>query len=162
MIEACVISAHKKRNTIESAMLAMNIDSTCRECSERENAPEAFLLSNTTFSNSLLAVNTFFLEDGQLLNCPGLPLIGASFDPDWGFSRVELGQRRGSRAEFQVPSGHPDTFTNGSTWGYRLCPIDNSEIPDLITQLFNIRTKLAKLRKQHNSKADLKVMVTEL
>ncbi len=162
MTEACVVSAKKKRITVGSAKPAMNIDSICQECSERENAPEAFLLSNTSFGNSLLAVSTFFLEDGQLLNCPGLPLVGAVFDPDWGFSRAELKQRHGSRAEFRVPSGHPDTFTSGSTWGYRLCPIDNSEIPDLIKQLVHIRTELARPRKQPNAKAGLKSTVTEL
>jgi hypothetical protein len=139
-----------------------DIERICEECNERERPPEIFVLSSKSMSNALLAVKVEFLEDGQLLGCPGLPLVGAVFDPDWGFARAEVESRALQPAEFRVPKGHPNTFTSGDTWGYRLCPIDNHEIPDLIRELARIRVELAKPRNKPNGERGVAVTLTEL
>jgi len=43
------------------------------------------------------------LEDGQQLPCPGMPFVGAAFDPDWGFASAEFEQHRDGSAAFRVP-----------------------------------------------------------
>jgi hypothetical protein len=102
-----------------------------------------------------------FLEQGQLLACPGLPLVGAAFDPDWGFARAEIKLDPDGKADFRLPSGHFDTFRDGDTSRYRLCPVDAQEIPQLIRQLAHIRAELAKPRTSP-SKNGINVVATEL
>ena len=162
MIEACSDSAQEICEFIGFEKPDMDIERICQECSEMEKPQDVFLLSSRSIGNSLLAVKVEFLEDGQLLVCPGLPLVGAAFDPDWGFARVEFETHNEGHAEFRIPRGRPDTFTHGDTSGYRLCPIDNHEIPDAIRQLAHIRAELAKPRMQPNVETGIKVTLTGL
>jgi hypothetical protein len=120
----------------------MDIDTVCKKCSEDENSPQVFLLSDR-IAGSLLGVSTSFLEEGQLLQCPSLPLAGAAFDPNWGFSQAVVGTDAIGRTKFQLPEVHHRFLNSGDTHGYRLCVIENTEIPEVIAQLENIRSALA-------------------
>jgi hypothetical protein len=156
------ISTQENRAFIGLEHPADDIERICQVCSEKEIPPKVFLLSSVS-SNSLLVVRVEFLEDGQLITCPGLPLVGAVFGPDWGYARAELSIRSDGTAEFREPSGHPDTFMNGDTWGYRLCPIDNQEIPQSLAQLACIRAQLAKpTRRPERDGCFVEVRLTEL
>ncbi len=162
MSRAGSVSEKGKHAIIDPEHPTLGIERICRECSEEAEPPDVFLLSGRTAGNSLLAVSTFFLEDSQLLGCPGLPLVGAVFDPDWGFARGEIGVRPDASAEFRVPHGNADTFTVGDTSGYRLCPIDHHEIPDAIRQLAQIRAALAKTGHRPSEETGIRVTLTEL
>jgi hypothetical protein len=160
--EATGVPMQAQYGIVEPEMRTGDIERICQECGERERPPEVFLMSSRSIGNALLAVKVEFLEDGQLLGCPGLPLVGAVFDPDWGFARAEIESRELQPTEFRVPKGHPDTFTGGDTWGYRLCPIGSYEIPDVIGELAHIRTELAKPRSRPNREPAVKITLTEL
>jgi hypothetical protein len=160
MIEAGNVSAQEEFASVGFAHTNLDIERICQERSEEAKPPEVFLLSCRSLANSLLAVNVEFLEKGQLVPYPRLPLFGEAFDPDWGFARAEIKLHGAGPAEFQVPPGHPDTFTNGSTWGYRVCPIDSREIPDTIAQLAHIRAELAKPRQRPSERAGSEITVT--
>jgi hypothetical protein len=162
MVETVNVLSQEKHASIGLAQPNIDIERICQEYSEAEKSPKVFLMSSRSVANSLVAVKVEFLEDGQHLTCPGLPLVGAAFDPDWGFARVEIELHQGKPGEFRVPSGHPDTFTSGDTWGYRLCPIENHEIPDVIRQLAHIRAELAKPRQHSETKTGIEVSITEL
>jgi hypothetical protein len=144
-----------------SARANTDIERILEECSERTQVPEVLLLTSESVDGAILAINMEFLEQGQLLACPGLPLVGAAFDPDWGFARVEIKLIPDSKADFHLAGGHFDTFRDGDTSGYRLCPIDAQEIPQLIRQLAHIRAELAKPRTTP-SKNGINIAVTEL
>ncbi|MFZ1014676.1 MAG: hypothetical protein WAN28_15135, partial [Terracidiphilus sp.] len=53
------------------------IEKICRERAETPNPSEAFLISDPSVENCLLAAYTTFLERGENLRWPGLPLLGA-------------------------------------------------------------------------------------
>ena len=160
--EATGVPLQAQYGIVGTEMRIGDIERICQECSERERPPEVFLMSSKSMRNALLAVKVQFLEDGQLLGCPGLPLVGAEFDPDWGFARAEIELRDLQPAEFRVPKGHPDTFTSGDIWGYRFCPIGSYEITDAIRELARIRAELAKPRSKPNGEPGVGVTLTEL
>ena len=116
-MEACEASAQEKCTVIGRERPDLDIDRICQERSEEPNPPEVFLLSGRSTVNSLLVVSTEFLEDGQLLPCPGPPLVGAVFDPDWGYARVEIDLRRNGASEFRLPLGRFETFRDGDILG---------------------------------------------
>jgi hypothetical protein len=156
------VMAQDRSEFIGLASGRVDIERICQESSELEKPPSVLLVSSRSIGNSLLAVRVEFLEDGQLLAWPGMQLVGATFDPDWGLTRVEFEMLQENLGEFQVPHGPPDTFTNGDTWGYRLCPIDSHEIPDVIRQLAQLRVELAKPRQRSKDQKGVKVSVTDL
>ena len=160
--KACDASVQERFGFIGREMPDVDIEQICQERSEMENPPGAFLLSVGSAANSLLAVRVEFLEDGQLLPCPPPPLAGATFDPDWGYARAEIELLQGQSAEFRLPQGRFETFRDGDTWGYRMCPIDNCEIPNVVRQLARIRAELAKPRHQAATETGIKVTITEL
>jgi hypothetical protein len=162
MMEAFGASAQEKCAVIGRERPDLDIEQICRERSEEPRPPEAFLLSGRSSANSLLLVSRVFLEDGQLLPCPAPPLVGAVFGPDWGFARAEVEFRTDGVSEFRLPLGRFETFRDGDIWGYRMCPIDNHQIPDAVRQLANIREELVKPRQQHDGETGVKVTVTEL
>ena len=162
MIEAGSVSVQTNHAFIGLAQADVDIERICRESSEKAQPPEVFLLTSESVGSALLGISLAFLERGQLLPCPGLPLVGAAFDPDWGFARAEIKLHRDGSAEFCLPRDRPDTFTEGDMFGYRLCPIDNHEIPDVMSQLAYIRAELAKPRQQPATGAGIKVTVTGL
>jgi hypothetical protein len=141
-------SAKSDCMTIDFALLDMDIERICQGCSETENPPQIFFLSGRSLTNSLLVASVEFLEEGQLLACPGLPLAGAAFDPGWGFARAEVEIHLDGTAEFRLPFGRFETSGDRDAWGYRMCPIDNREIPHAIRELSRIRAEIAKPRKQ--------------
>src|ERR1700722_15657023 len=148
MIESGGLSVKSDCITIDFALSDMDIERICQEFSVRENPPQIFLLSGRTVANSLLVASVEFLEDGQLLACPGLPLAGAAFDPGWGFPRAEIEIHQEGTAEFRLPLRGFETSLDGNTWGYRMCLIDNQETPNAIRELSHIRTEIAKPRKR--------------
>jgi hypothetical protein len=139
-----------------------DIQRICRRCSERDDPPEVFLLSGDSIGNSLLVVSAEFLSEGQLLACPGLPLAGAAFDPDWGFARVEIDSHIVGSGEFRLPAGRFEDYRDGDIWGYRMCPIDNHELPRVIRQLACIRETLAKPRQPSISGTGVGAVVSSL
>ena len=158
MVEAGNVSA---RATYEFAQADMGIERILEEYSERAQPPEVLLLTSESVDGAILAINMEFLEQGQLLACPGLPLVGAAYDPNWGFARVEIKLNPDGKADFCLPGGHFDTFRDGDTSGYRLCPVDTQEIPQLIRQLEHVRVELAKPRTPP-SKNGINIAATEL
>jgi hypothetical protein len=162
MIEAGCVLAQQQHRYIDYAHAIADIEHICEEYGAKEEPPEVFLVSSRSFRNSLLAVRLEFLESGQLLACPGLPLVGAAFDPDWGYARVEIVKCTDGSGEFREPTGQPDTYRDGDVSGYRLCPIDNHEIPDVITQLAHIRAELAKPRQHPSKESGIQVTLTQL
>jgi len=159
---ACDASVQEKCTVIGRERPDLDIERICQERSEESKPPAVFLLSSSSIVNSLLAVSTEFLVDGQLLSCPEPPLVGAVFDPDWGYARAEIELRKDGASEFRLPLGRFETYRDGDIWGYRMCPIDNHEIPDAIRQLAHIRAELAKPRPQPSEEIGIKVTVTEL
>jgi len=144
-------------------MTTLDIDGICRKLSQEANPPEAFLVASDLIDGQLLGVSIFFLEDGQQLPCPGPPLTGAAFGPDWGFSQVEVGQRTDGSLGFRLPPTHFETLANGNAYGYRLDIIDDHEVPEAIKQLASIRAKLLKHRvMKHAEHSAANVKVTRL
>jgi hypothetical protein len=134
----------EKRIFVVPAHFGIDIERICEGQSEKENPPEVFLLSSECIGGHLLAVESRFLEQGQNLTCPGLPLVGAPFGPGWGFSEAVVGKRSDGSAEFQLPPLHSEILASGDTWGYRLCILEDRELPEAIAQLTRIRQELAK------------------
>lgn len=143
------------------AQADLDIERICREYSEEANPAEVFLVTGKSMGSALMGVSLEFLERGQLLPCPGLPLAGAAFDPDWGFARAVIGLHSGGIADFRLPPGYLDTVEDRETYGYRLCPIDHHEIPEAIKQLAHIRAELAKPR-QPTKNPSINVTITPL
>jgi hypothetical protein len=162
MVEACGVSAQEKSAVIGRERPDLDIERICQERSEEPKPPDVFLLSSRSIVNSLLAVSREFLEDGQMLPCPGPPLVGSIFDPDWGYACVEIELRKDGTSEFRLPLGRFEDYRDGDIWGYRMCPIDNHDILDVIRQLAHIRAELAKPRQQPSEGTGIKVTVTEL
>ncbi|MHB8390954.1 MAG: hypothetical protein ACYDBH_15460 [Acidobacteriaceae bacterium] len=162
MIEAGSASTKAKPAFIGFAPTNVDVERICRESSEKSQPSEAFILTSDSVGGAMLAVNMRFLERGQLLACPGLPLLGAAFGPEWGFARAEINLNRNGSAEFCSPHGHSDTFTEGDMFGYRLCPMESHEIPGVIRQLAHIRAELAKPRQQSPRRTEIKFTVTDL
>jgi hypothetical protein len=162
MIETEGASARMKDACIVFALADVDIEGICRKCSDAAQPPDVFLVSSKSIGNALLAVSLTFLEAGQLLPCPGLPLIGAAFDLDWGFASAVIGLNRDGMADFRLPAGPFDIEGERDTYGYRLCPMDNHEIPEAIGQLAHVRAELARPRQQPGKKPGSKITVTQL
>jgi hypothetical protein len=155
-------SASATQNLFVSAVPEVDIERICRECSEEEDPPEAFIVSSEAITGHLLAIGMEFLEAGQQLPCPGLPLAGAALDPDWGFSCAEVGTRRDGSIEFRLPSIHFESLATGDIYGYRLCIIDDHEVPEVICQLAQVRTELARHRPELKNQAGFRIAFTRL
>ena len=162
MIETGITSAGVKDDCIVFALADVDIEGICRKYSEEAHPPEVFLVNSRSIGNALLVVSLEFLERGQLLPCPGLPLVGAAFDPDWGFANAVIDLHRDGTADFRLPPGPFDTVGDSNTYGYRLCPIDNHQIPKVIQHLAHIRAELAKPTQQPGKTPGIEVMVTQL
>lgn len=141
--------AFSKGNAASEITFA-EVEQVCQEQCERDDSPQAFVVGGVLTANSLMAVKRDFLEDGQCLTWPGLPLAGATFDPNWGFALAEVTRGDGGSARFVPPSRAIDASSSGDTWGYRLCPIDHCEITEAIAQLARIRSKLSSPLKLQN------------
>jgi hypothetical protein len=144
------------------AQTQMDIQRICQRCSERANPPDIFLLSSDSIGNSLLVVSVEFLSEGQSLACPGLPLVGDAFDPDWGFAQAEMDSTIPGTPQFRLPAGRFETYRDGDIWGYRMCPIDDHELPRAIRQLARIRETLARPRESEILGAGVEATVTAL
>lgn len=156
------ISAQGSQTPHITAASELDIERICREYGEAEAPPEAFLISSELIEGQLLAINLEFLEEGQQLPCPGLPLAGAAFDPGWGFSQAEVGVRRDGSAQFRLPSMHFESLANGDLYGYRLCIIDDHEVPEVIGQLTHIRAELARHRREPKRSKGVPITITQL
>jgi hypothetical protein len=162
MTDTWSVSAQAKQTFFVSVAPDLDIEYICREFGEEEDPPNAFLVSGEAIADQLLAISLKFLEEGQQLPCPGLPLAGAAFDPDWGFSQAEVAVRRDGTAEFRLPSVHFETLASGDVYGYRLCIIDNHEVPEVIGQLAHIRAELTKRRREPRENTGVQITITQL
>lgn len=162
MVETERASAREKDDRIGFGLTDVDIERICEKFRRKTNPPEVFLVTSKAIRGALLGVSMAFLERGQLLPCPGLPLVGAAFDPDWGFARAEVALRDDGSVDFRLPSGRFDPLGDGDTYGYRLCPIDNDQIPEAISQLAKIRAGLARPRQRPRKKPSIKVTVTQI
>lgn len=160
MTQARNVSA--TQNLFVSTVSEVDIERICREYGDAEAPPEAFIVSSKLIEGQLLAINLEFLEEGQQLPCPGLPLAGAAFNPDWGFSQVEVGLRRDGSAEFRLPSIHFESLASGDIHGYRFCILDDHEVPEVIGQLTHIRGEFARLRIETQKRQGVRVTITQL
>jgi len=135
-----------KRSFFELDSDDIDVEKICREFSEDQEPPEAFLVASNSMATQLLGVSLAFLEQGQLIPCPGMPLVGAAFDPTWGFAEAVIERHGGGLTDFRAPISRYDMGEHGDTYGYRLCPIDVGQIPEAIGQLAQIRAELDKAR----------------
>jgi hypothetical protein len=156
------ISAQANRTLFVAAAAGLDIERICREYGEQENPPEAFMVRSEAIEGQLLAINLAFLERGQLLPHPGLPLAGAAFDPGWGFSQAEVCKRRDGLFEFRLPSLHFETLASGDIYGYRMSIIDDHEVPEAMGQLADIRRELARRRSETQKRGDIRVRITQV
>ena len=113
----------------------------CKTLSESADNPQVVLISSDRCVNKLLAIRLLFLETGQTLDCPGLPLIGAAFNPTWGFAEAASVQEPGD-SRFEAPLNRNDLGEVGDVHGFRFCPISEDEIPTVISQLKQIKAAL--------------------
>lgn len=120
-----------------------SIERKLSAASERQNPPDAIVLSSPKVKNRLLAVNLQFLESGQTLPLPGCALAGAVFNPGWGFSQAEIAQLPDGSAEFRLPNASYENLDNGDVYGYRVCPIDDRELGTTRGELRNVRRALS-------------------
>jgi|ERR1039458_9391203 hypothetical protein len=156
------IPTRANQTLLITAASELDIERICREYGGAEAPPEAFIVSSKLIEGQLLAVNLEFLEVGQQLPCPGLPLAGAAFDPDWGFSQVEVGLRRDGSAEFRLPSIHFESLASGDMHGYRFCILDDYEVPEVIGQLTHIRGEFARRRSETQKHEGVRVTITQV
>src|SRR5579859_7525996 len=147
---------------IDIELSDLSVEEICRKCSEDQQPPEAFLVASISTANQLLGVSLPFLEQGQSLPCPGLPLVGAAFDPTWGFAEATVGKCEGRLADFRAPISRFDMGEHGDTYGYRLCPIDVEQIPVAIGQLARIRAEMDKMNRRPKQMSVAKVAISRL
>jgi hypothetical protein len=140
----------------------VEIQRVCRECSEEVNPPDVFLVTSESMGGALLGVSVMFLERGQFLPWPGLPLVGATFDPDWGFARAVTCLDRDGAGDFQLLPTPFDSEGDRNSYGYRLCPIENREIPLAIRQLEHIRAELAKPKRRSRKRPGANLTAIQL
>lgn len=129
----------------DCSLSTAEINLICQQASEQEPPIPVILINGKSLQNSLLAVNLEFLESGQSLPWPGMELIGATFDPNWGFSCVEIRSNASNASEFVTPSRYADYGIVGDMCGYRLCPIERDEISTVIEDIQKIRNRLSTL-----------------
>ena len=140
----------------------IDVEKICREFAEDQEPPEAFLVASNSIASQLLGVSLTFLERGQLIPCPGMPLVGAAFDPTWGFAEAAIERHEGGLADFRAPISRYDMGEHGDTYGYRLYPIDVGQIPEAIGQLAQIRAELDKVSCESKRKFVARVIVSRL
>jgi hypothetical protein len=162
MTQSPGVSAQANQTLYITAASELDIERICREYGEAEAPPEAFMISSKLIEGQLLAVNLEFLEEGQQLRCPELPLAGAALDPDWGFSQVEVGLRRDGFAEFRLPSIHFESLATGDIHGYRFCILDDHEVAEVIGQLTHIRGEFARRRSETQRPEGVRVTITQV
>jgi len=146
----------------DSPLKFMEIEEICQKRGDLPTPPQAFLISSGSMRNSLLAVRADFLDQGESLSWPGLLLLGATFDLDWGYAFVEVNTRVDGFAEFEQPSCRFEDSAAGDTWGYRLCPVENHMIPTILSELAHIRNELSKPRKGSSNHQSAEIMITNL
>jgi hypothetical protein len=162
MSQTSGVSAQANHTLFVTAACEVDIECICREYGGAEAPPEAFMVSSKLIEGQLLAISLEFLEGGQQLPCPGLPLAGAAFDPDWGFSQVEVGLRSDGSAEFRLPSIHFESLASGGIHGYRFCILDDHEVPEVIGQLANIRREVARRRSETPKREGVRITITQV
>ena len=138
------------------------IESICQSRSESENPPQAFVISSAGMKNSLLAVRTDFLDEGECLPWPGLSLLGATFNLDWGYAFVDVKTDVDGQCRFKQPSCRFEDSATGDTSGYRLCPIDDREMIQTIDELAQIRKKVSEPRRTAPRRVASQVIVANL
>lgn len=127
-------------------LIEKEIERICQYRSELSDPPQAFLISTDSTQNSLLAVRADFLDCGEGLSWPDMPLLGAAFNLDWGYAFVDVITASNGLVRFEQPSCRFEYSAKGDTWGYRFCPVENCEISKLINQLSDIRKRLSEPR----------------
>ncbi len=162
MIENGIAPEREDASFIRFAESEADVERICEFCSCQENSPDVLLLSGYSTGNSLLLVRRGFLEEGQSLACPGLPLDGAAFDPDWGFARAQVEMRRDGSSQFRLPPGRFETLMEGDAWGYRMSPVENNDLPGILRQLKHIRASLARPRERIHNVTGVDVMAVGL
>jgi len=148
-------------NTVPPITLA-GIERICRERAETSHPAEAFLIRDTSVENCLLAAYITFLERGEDLRWPGLPLLGATFNLSWGFSTVDVVARRDGSKIFEPPSRPFEEFALSDTSGYRFCPVEIEELPKVLQELANIRKEVGCLKERGSSGLNTDVIVADL
>lgn len=148
--------------TAGSVITVAEIETICKIRSELSEPPQAFLISVDSMRNSLLAVRTEFLGNGEGLSWPGLPFLGATFDLSWGYAFVDVSKCEDGDAEFKQPSCRFEDSAVGDTWGYRFCPIDANQIPKMIHELGHIRIELSKPKARSAAQLSMPVTITDL
>jgi len=129
---------------LEMPITWSKIKRICQDRGESQEPPQAFLVSTSCTQNSLLAVRTDFLDRGEGLPWPGLPLLGATFDLDWGYAYVDVQIRADGATVFEQPFGRFEDSETGDIYGYRFCPVDDSGLPQTIRELGRIRKELTR------------------
>jgi hypothetical protein len=145
-MEKTADSSQEIKNLIlECSFEDLDVVSVCRACSEDSDPPDAFLITANRAVNRLLGMRLGFLELGQSLPCPGLPLAGAAFDPCWGFAEAAVERHRDGSASFLTPVNRFDLGEHGDTYGYRLCSLERLEVPEVVAELVRIRGELERI-----------------
>jgi hypothetical protein len=149
---------------IEAGVLMRNeeIEQTCRNQSEVQIPPQVFFIKSSKMRNSLLAVRTDFLDEGEGMPWPGLPLLRASFNLDWGYAFVDVKADAEAKSKFEQPSCRFEDSATGDTWGYRLCPVDDCEIIKTLEELAHIRLKLSQPRGNAPRHVESQIFVVNL
>jgi hypothetical protein len=148
-------------NTISPITLE-GIEQICQERAETSHPVEAFLIRDTSVENCLLAAYSAFLEKGENLRWPGRPLLGATFNLNWGFSTVDLVARRDGSKIFDPHSRPFEEHALSSTSGYRFCPVDSKELPRMLQELADIRKALASWKESSSGSLNTEVIVVDL
>ena len=123
----------------------LDIGRICELEIETTKPSDAFLISHSGMAETLLCVRLGFLEEGQRLPCPGLPLAGAVFDPGWGFASVTIQHAIQGVGRFSIRSNNLHNSVQGDIFGYRVCPVSGPELPQIGRDLASIRARLAHL-----------------
>jgi len=138
---------------VEVSVPPFDLAKICQECSEADSPAEAMLISGNT-NEHVLAINLQFLEEGQQLPCPGLPLAGAVFDPSWGFTQIEMARTPDGATRIHLPLTNSDDLSQGSIFGYRVCVIEDNELASVTHQLARIRAELGSLKNRLSAKQE--------
>ena len=146
----------------DGPLTTSEIRKICQHQSEIPNPPQAFLISADSMQNSLLAVRTDFLDDGEGLPWPGMPLLGATFSLDWGYAFVDVSKNTNVSAKFEQPACRFEDAAVGDTWGYRLCPVDDRELPKILDELAYIRNELSQRAASASRQSKTQIIVADL
>jgi hypothetical protein len=139
-----------------------DIEQICQNRSELAFPPQAFLICADSTQNSLLAVSIDFLDGGEGLPWPGIPLLGATLNLDWGYAFVHVINEPNGLVRFEQPSCRFEDSAVGDVWGYRFYPVDNREIPKLLNEFASIRSELSERRTCASRPLTPRLVVTDL